>query len=105
IKQLTGKVAIVTGASSGIGTAIAKELANAGAKVVLAARNKEKLKNIAAEIGDEEKVIYVQTDMTKQDDVESLAELAKQTFGNVDIYVNNAGIMGSSRVLQGDVSN
>lgn len=59
IKQLTGKVAIVTGASSGIGTAIAKELANAGAKVVLAARNKEKLKNIAAEIGDEEKVIYV----------------------------------------------
>lgn len=43
--------------------------------------------------------------MTKQDDVESLAELAKQTFGNVDIYVNNAGIMGFSRVLQGDVSN
>ncbi|MGY0691869.1 SDR family oxidoreductase [Virgibacillus sp. FSP13] len=103
-KQLIGKTAIVTGASSGIGTAIAKELAGTGANVVLAARNKEKLESIAAEIGKEEKILCVQTDMTKQQDVDFLAKRAKQIFGSVDIYVNNAGRMGSSRVLKGDVS-
>jgi len=103
-KQLIGKTAIVTGASSGIGTAIAKELAKAGANVVLAARNKDKLESIVAEIGKEEKLLCVQTDVTKQQDVNFLAERARQVFGSVDIYVNNAGKMGSSRVLQGEVS-
>lgn len=104
-KQLIGKTAIVTGASSGIGTAIAKELAEQGANVVLAARNKKKLENIAADIGQKENVIYVQTDMTNKQDVDFLAKQAKQIFGNVDIYVNNAGIMGPSRVLEGEVAN
>lgn len=103
-KQLINKTAIVTGASSGIGTMIAKELSKAGANVVLAARNKEKLENIVAEIGKEENILYVQTDVTKQKDVDFLAERAKQKFGSVDIYVNNAGKMGSSRVLKGEVS-
>lgn len=102
--QLNGKTAIVTGASSGIGTAIAKELVNAGANVVLAARNKEKLENIVSEIGEEEKLLCIQTDVTKQQDVDFLAQRAKQVFGRVDIYVNNAGKMGSSRVLEGDIS-
>ncbi|GAA0612818.1 SDR family oxidoreductase [Virgibacillus siamensis] len=103
-KQLMGKTAIVTGASSGIGTAIAKELTKAGANVVLAARNKEKLESIAADIGNKDKLLYVQTDVTKTNDVEYLTERAKQVYGNIDIYVNNAGKMGSSRVLNGDVS-
>lgn len=103
-KQLIDKTAIVTGASSGIGTAIAKELAKAGANVVLAARNKEKLETLIAEIGKEEKVLCVQTDVTKQQDVDWLAERARQAFGRVDIFVNNAGKMGSSRMLEGEVS-
>jgi len=103
-KQLIGKTAIVTGASSGIGTAIAKELAKLGANVVLAARNKAKLESISAEIGKGGKILPIQTDVTKQQDVDFLAERAKQVFGSVDIYVNNAGKMGSSRVLEGDVS-
>jgi len=103
-EQLMGKTAIVTGASSGIGTAIVKELAKAGANVVLAARNKEKLESIVDEIGKKEKILCVQTDVTKQPEVNFLAERAKQVFGSVDIYVNNAGKMGSSRVLQGDIS-
>src|SRR5690625_3974416 len=103
-KQLIGKTAIVTGASSGIGTAIAKELAKLGANVVLAARNKAKLESISAEIGKGGKILPIQTDVTKQQDVDFLAERAKQVFGSVDIYVNNAGKMGSSRVLQGEVS-
>lgn len=103
-QQLVGKTAIVTGASSGIGSAIAKELAGTGANVVLAARNEEKLATIAEEIGQKSKTVCVQTDVTKQQDVNLLAERAQQAFGGVDIYVNNAGMMGSSRVLEGDVS-
>ncbi|WP_339229473.1 SDR family oxidoreductase [Oceanobacillus sp. FSL K6-2867] len=103
-KQLAGKTAIVTGASSGIGTAIAKEIAKAGANVVLAARSQEKLAQIAKEISQNEKTLCVKADVTNQKDVDSLAKLAKQAFGNVDIYINNAGKMGSSRVLKGDVS-
>ncbi|MGM8366070.1 SDR family oxidoreductase [Virgibacillus sp. W0181] len=102
--QLIGKTAIVTGASSGIGIAITKELAKEGANVVLAARNKEKLENIASEIGVEENILYVQTDVTKQQDVSLLVERAKLDFGRVDIYVNNAGRMASSRVLEGSIS-
>lgn len=86
-KQLIGKIAIVTGASSGIGTAIAKELVNAGANVVLAARNEEKLGSLAAEIGEEDNLLCIETDVTKQQDVDFLAEHANQVFGSVDIYV------------------
>ncbi|MBU5466799.1 SDR family oxidoreductase [Virgibacillus sp. MSJ-26] len=102
--ELNNKTAIVTGASSGIGTAIAKELTKAGANVVLAARNKEKLENLVTEIGEKDKIICVQTDVTKQQDVDFLAERAREAFGSIDVYVNNAGKMGSSRVLEGEVS-
>lgn len=104
-KPLIGKTAVVTGASSGIGTAIAKELVKAGANVVLAARNEKKLEEIADFINQKEKTLCVKADVTSQKDVNSLAERAKTAFGSVDIYVNNAGMMGSSRVLEGDVSN
>src|SRR5699024_10392608 len=103
-KQLIGKTAIVTGASSGIGTAIVTELRKEGYNVVLAARNKEKLDNIATEVSESENILCVQTDVTKQQDVDFLAERARQVFGSIDIYVNNAGKMGSSRVLDGEFS-
>lgn len=103
-KQLIGKTAIVTGASSGIGTAIVTELRKEGANVVLAARNKEKLDNIVTEVGESENILCVQTDVTKQQDVDFLTERARQVFGSIDIYVNNAGKMGSSRVLDGQFS-
>lgn len=104
-KPLIGKTAVVTGASSGIGSAIAKELVKAGANVVLAARNEKKLEEIADFIKQKEKTLCVKADVTSQKDVNSLAARAKTAFGSVDIYVNNAGMMGSSRVLEGDVSN
>ncbi|WP_440895643.1 SDR family oxidoreductase [Amphibacillus sp. Q70] len=102
-EQLTGKTAIVTGASSGIGTAIAKELIKEGANVILAARNEKRLAEIAAEIDCKERTLYLKTDITNQKDVNNLAQYAKESFGAVDIYVNNAGVMGSSSIVNGDV--
>lgn len=103
-ESLNGKTAIVTGASSGIGSAIAKALVYAGANVVLAARNKDKLEGIKSEMNKKANILCVQTDVTKQQDVEFLATCAEQKFGTVDIFVNNAGKMGASRVLKGEVS-
>lgn len=92
--KLEGKVAIITGASSGIGKATAKKLAGAGAKVVLAARRKDELEKIKADIekaGGE--ALVVETDVTKRDDVKKLAKATKDKFGACDVLVNNAGIM------------
>lgn len=103
VEQLMGKTAVVTGASSGIGAAIVKELVGEGANVVLAARNEQKLAEIVADMDQKEKTLCVKADMTNQKDVDALAEHAKEAFGSVDIYVNNAGKMGSSSVLNGAV--
>ncbi|WOV83766.1 SDR family oxidoreductase [Sporosarcina jeotgali] len=102
MKQLIGKTAIVTGASSGIGSGIAKELAEQGANVVLAARNEEKLQELAKQLTDDGgSVLVVKTDVSSQSDVEALAAKAKDAFGGVDIYVNNAGQVLTAEVRSG----
>ncbi|MGC8230188.1 SDR family oxidoreductase [Pseudobacillus badius] len=102
---LQGKAAIITGASSGIGLAIAKELAGEGVNVVLAARRAEKLEELASEINQmgTAKALAVQTDMTNKADVEQLVQKAKAAFEHVDIFVNNAGQMLSATVRSGKV--
>ncbi|MFB4169560.1 SDR family oxidoreductase [Virgibacillus sp. JSM 102003] len=104
--KLSGKTAIVTGASSGIGAAIAEHLANEGANVVLAARRKEKLDELVESINNTEggKAIAVETDVAKQSEVDTLAEKATETFGEIDIYVNNAGLMLMSTIQKGHVN-
>ncbi|MGP4108771.1 SDR family oxidoreductase [Virgibacillus sp. L01] len=104
--KLSGKTAIVTGASSGIGAAIAEQLASEGANVVLAARRKEKLEELVESINrkEEGKAIAVETDVAKQSEVDTLAEKASETFGEVDIYVNNAGLMLMSTIQKGHVN-
>lgn len=105
MEKLSGKTAIVTGASSGIGAAIAEHLANEGANVVLAARRKEKLDELVESINKKEdgKAIAVETDVAKQTEVDTLVEKASETFGDVDIYVNNAGLMLMSTIQKGHV--
>ena len=93
MKELDGRVAIVTGASSGLGRGIAEKLAGAGAKVVLAARRKDVLDQIAADIKrDGGAALAVPTDVTKEADVVALFKKACGAFGRVDILVNNAGV-------------
>nr|XP_054754745.1 uncharacterized protein LOC129260800 [Lytechinus pictus] len=90
---LQGKVAIVTGASNGIGVGIALELAKAGVSVCLAARREEKLqsvKNQIEEVGG--KSMYVKTDVTVRQQVKDLVKKTEEEFGAVDILVNNAGV-------------
>ncbi len=99
--DLSGKVALVTGASSGMGRATAIALANQGAKVVVAARRIEKLEAVAAEIKSRGKEAHVaQMDITKRNEVDAAVALAVATFGRLDVLVNNAGVLDYSPFLE-----
>ncbi len=91
--SLTGKTAIVTGASQGIGRAVALALANGGARVLLAARNAEKLSSVAAEIAEAGGEAHPYTlDIAAEASIKETAKAALAAHGTVDILVNNAGI-------------
>ncbi|HDP5831869.1 TPA: SDR family oxidoreductase [Staphylococcus aureus] len=94
---LTDKVAVVTGAGSGIGEAIATLLHEEGVKVILAGRNKDKLQNVANQLA-QDSVKVVPTDVTKKEEVDELIKMAQQTFGGLDIVINSAGQMLSSKI-------
>lgn len=99
--RLAGKVAIVTGSSSGIGKAIALRFGEEGAKVVVAARRKALCEQTAKEIcrkGGE--AFVVQADVSHETQVETLYDKAVQQYGRVDIAVNNAGIFGGRRIAE-----
>lgn len=100
------KTAIITGASSGIGKAIAEKLAAEGVNVVLAARRKDKLIELAEQINmtGKAEAIAIPTDITKPAEVEALFAKAVVHFGTVDLYVNNAGQMLSGAVTDGKVA-
>ena len=94
MNYLESKVIIITGASSGIGKASAIMLAAEGAKVIAVARNQERLNELVKEVtkrGGE--ITGFVADVTKLDDSKKLAQFAKDTYGSVDILINNAGLM------------
>lgn len=102
-QRMKGKVAVITGSSSGIGRACAYELAERGAGVVLGARNIEALREIAADLQKRGyRAIAVQTDVTREEDCRNLISEAVKAFGGIDILINNAGI--SMRALFKDVN-
>ena len=96
---LNGRVAVVTGASSGIGEACALGYARAGAKVVLAARRLERLEALVQRIEEAGgEALAVQTDVTSESDVANLFKQAVDKFGTVDILINNAGFADSTPI-------
>lgn len=94
--MIKNKVVLITGASSGIGAAIAQELSEAGAKVVLGARRADRLEQLAASLPGE--VLVHPVDVTDRDAMRRFANAARARFGAVDVIVNNAGLMPLSRV-------
>src|SRR5579859_4859369 len=93
IFSLSGKVALVTGGSKGLGKAMARGLAEAGADIVISSRHEEELRPALDEIlqGTGRRGAYVVADMAQRDDVTRLAETALKKMGRVDILINNAG--------------
>jgi NADP-dependent 3-hydroxy acid dehydrogenase YdfG len=92
--NIKDKVVVITGASSGLGEATARLLAQRGAKLVLAARRKERLDQLATELrGAGAQVTTVAADVSRRADVDALAAAALRDFGRIDVLVNNAGIM------------
>jgi len=104
MKIFKDKVVIVTGASSGIGEATAREFARLGSKVVLAARSEEKLSSVTGEILKFNKnVLYIVTDVSREEDCRLLIEKTLDKFGTIDILVNNAGISMRASFLDVDL--
>ena len=86
--EIKDKVVVITGASQGIGLALVQTLSQQGAKIVLAARSLEKIEEVAKGLPD---AYAVQTDMHKAEDITNLVAKAKEKYGRIDIFVNNAG--------------
>ncbi|WP_454195759.1 SDR family oxidoreductase [Nocardia sp. Marseille-Q1738] len=89
--NLTGRVAVITGASSGIGAATARQLARGGAKVALLGRRKDRIEELAAEIGGD--ALAVVADVGDQQSVRDAAATVRAAFGPADLIVANAGVM------------
>ncbi|MFZ0445261.1 MAG: SDR family NAD(P)-dependent oxidoreductase, partial [Bacillus sp. (in: firmicutes)] len=101
MSNIQSKVVIITGASSGIGAAVAKDFATKGAKLVLAARREERLIKLQNEINrNGGQAIYKVIDVTSHIQMEELAEVALKGYGRIDVLINNAGVMPQSKLYK-----
>lgn len=94
LKSVKDQVIVITGATSGIGLVTARMAAEKGAKLVLAGMDKEALESLAEDLSKEssQNVVYLETDVSKEEEVEKLAEKAIESFGGFDTWVNNAAV-------------
>ncbi|KQN74699.1 SDR family oxidoreductase [Devosia sp. Leaf64] len=101
MENVKDKVVVITGGSSGMGESTARHLAALGAKVVIAARRADRINALATEITAQGgTAIAVATDVTKRDDVQALVDKAVETYGRIDVLINNAGLMPLSPIEQ-----
>jgi NADP-dependent 3-hydroxy acid dehydrogenase YdfG len=103
MRAVADPVFLITGASSGIGEATARRAAEAGYRLVLAARSEEKLTGLAAELGGGERAIAVRCDVTEWDDQQRLAATALDRFGRIDVSFANAGFGAPRGFLESTV--
>lgn len=105
MNELKDKVAIVTGASSGIGASIAETLSQHGVKVMLTGRNEARLSDVAEQLQEnsQSEIATHIVDVTQKNEVAKLVKETENKFGHVDILVNSAGLMLSSAITDGDV--
>ncbi|MEQ9423805.1 MAG: SDR family oxidoreductase [Cyclobacteriaceae bacterium] len=104
MQNIKGKVVAITGASSGIGKALAIELAKHGVKVVLGARRTEQLESIVEEISrNGGEAVFIKTDVSNKADLIQLISLAVEKYGKLDVIVNNAGVAQISRIDDLDI--
>ena len=101
--RLKDKISVITGAGRGIGRSIAFAFADEGSNLVLVARSREQLENVAQEIGNNGgRALPVACDVSSAQEVQNLAKVVQVEFGRVDILVNNAGISRRSKLLEYD---
>jgi NADP-dependent 3-hydroxy acid dehydrogenase YdfG len=97
VEGIDGKVVVITGASSGLGEATARLLSAQGAAVVLGARRVDRIQALANELtASGGKALAVETDVTQRDQVQRLVDAAVETYGRIDVIINNAGLMPQS---------
>ena len=96
------KVFLITGASTGIGAATARRAAEAGHRVVLAARSADKLAELADDLGGEGRALAVRCDVTEWEDQERMVQAALDAFGRLDVVFANAGFGARARLPGGD---
>ncbi|WP_110648134.1 SDR family oxidoreductase [Salinicola peritrichatus] len=92
MENVTNKIVVITGASSGLGAETARNLVKAGAKVALGARRLDRLEALAQELGSENATVF-KVDVTDREQVKAFVDHAVATFGRIDVMINNAGIM------------
>jgi NADP-dependent 3-hydroxy acid dehydrogenase YdfG len=93
-EHIAGKVIVITGASSGLGEAAARHLVARGATVVLGARRTDRIESLASELSKAGgKALAVETDVARREQVRRLADAAVETYGRIDVIINNAGLM------------
>ena len=102
--KLDGKIAVITGASMGIGEAIARLFAREGAKLVLCSRDLARTQAAAERLGGGDNVLAVACDVSRRDQVEALAQAALARFGRIDVWVNNAGFGLNDSVEKTDMA-
>ena len=92
MENIANKVAVITGASSGLGAETARHLVEAGAKVALGARRLDRLEALARELGSDNATVF-KVDVSEREQVQAFVDHAVATFGRVDVMINNAGVM------------